>query len=387
MENISTTNIPDDENVYRALRDSVLQLHNFVSETARKMNPEYLVDISWDIRDNSLINWISYSRCYLIRPGHKIQFLSKPRFLPKITIELQKGDKILICSDTFLEKHSDADLDEILKNSESVDDACQNLMLLTRQNNGIIGEANVVVMEVKEPSIEPQPVAAAVSEPSEKDAKVKTISKDSKVKSTSGGSVAAWAAALLIGLFGLLWFFKKDNIKNFIAGRGWGNISKADLKDTSSTFLYISKDTSLTGQTAQSTTAQPNDNWAGMKPDTPAKQNDKTTGFEPITKPKEEPKSVEVATTPPAEPKKVEVNPVKKTEPKRNIAQNTTPKAEKRNSEVQSSSSGNERSVLESQLTRWEGIKAELEANPNADPEALQNARSVVSRIKKRLGQ
>lgn len=142
-------NSNDLEATYRALRDSILQIYQFGIKIAKEANPNNELQVSWELGDTSLMNWISDTHCYLSRKGQKLQFLARPSKLEIITFNLNEGDKLLICSDSLRQNLSDNEIDEILQESEGSESSCQNLLKMAKVNNGITENThNVVVMEV-----------------------------------------------------------------------------------------------------------------------------------------------------------------------------------------------------------------------------------------------
>ena len=147
LENASNPN--DLEATYRALRDSILQIYQFGIKIAKETNPDNELQVSWELGDTSLINWISDTHCYLSRKGQKLQFLARPSKLEIISFSLNEGDKLLICSDSLRQNLSDNEIDEILQESNGSESSCQNLLKIAKVNNGAIENThNIVVMEV-----------------------------------------------------------------------------------------------------------------------------------------------------------------------------------------------------------------------------------------------
>ena len=142
-------NSNDLEATYRALRDSILQIYQFCIKIAKESNPDNELQVSWELGDTSLMDWISNTHCYLSRKGQKLQFLARPSKLEIITFNLNEGDKLLICSDSLRQNLSDNEIDEILQESDGSESSCQNLLKIAKINNGISENThNVVVMEV-----------------------------------------------------------------------------------------------------------------------------------------------------------------------------------------------------------------------------------------------
>jgi hypothetical protein len=142
-------NQDDSEATYRALRDSILQIYQFGTKIAKDSNPDNELQVSWELGDTSLMNWISDTHCYLSRNGQKLQFLARPSKLEIISFSLDEGDKLLICSDSLRQNLSDNEIDEILRESNGSENACQNLLKIASVNTTITdNEHNIVVMEV-----------------------------------------------------------------------------------------------------------------------------------------------------------------------------------------------------------------------------------------------
>jgi hypothetical protein len=142
-------NQDDSEATYRALRDSILQIYQFGTKIAKEANPDNELQVSWELGDTSLMNWISDTHCYLSRKGQKLQFLARPSKLEIISFSLDEGDKLLICSDSLRQNLSDNEIDEILQESNGSENACQNLLKISNVNSEASENThNIVVMEV-----------------------------------------------------------------------------------------------------------------------------------------------------------------------------------------------------------------------------------------------
>lgn len=147
LENALNPN--NSEATYRALRDSILQIYQFGTKIAKEANPDNELQVSWELGDTSLMNWISDTHCYLSRRGQKLQFLARPSKLEIISFNLNEGDKLLICGDSLRQNLSDNEIDEILQESHGSENSCQNLLKIANVNNvGIENIHNIVVMEV-----------------------------------------------------------------------------------------------------------------------------------------------------------------------------------------------------------------------------------------------
>jgi hypothetical protein len=145
LENALNPN--DSEATYRALRDSILQIYQFGTKIAKEANPDNELQVSWELGDTSLMNWISDTHCYLSRKGQKLQFLARPSKLEIISFHLEEGDKLLICSDSLRQNLSDNEIDELLQQSVGSENACQNLLKIANATSAD-NTHNIVVMEV-----------------------------------------------------------------------------------------------------------------------------------------------------------------------------------------------------------------------------------------------
>ena len=145
LENALNPN--DSEATYRALRDSILQIYQFGTKIAKEANPENELQVSWELGDTSLMNWISDTHCYLSRKGQKLQFLARPSKIEIISFHLEEGDKLLICSDSLRQNLSDNEIDELLQQSVGSENACQNLLKIANATSAE-NLHNIVVMEV-----------------------------------------------------------------------------------------------------------------------------------------------------------------------------------------------------------------------------------------------
>ncbi|MCU0468673.1 MAG: hypothetical protein MUF58_08730, partial [Arcicella sp.] len=222
LENALNPN--DSEATYRALRDSILQIYQFGTKIAKEANPDNELQVSWELGDTSLMNWISDTHCYLSRKGQKLQFLARPSKLEIISFSLDEGDKLLICSDSLRQNLSDNEIDEILQQSSGSENACQNLLKIANVDTAS-NPHNVVVMEVinNQKVITPTPII----EPS-------------KSTKTSSKFNPLWIILPLLfaGLLGGAYWLMKNN--NFDISRFLG-ISKSSvaLEDT---LKFVNKD-------------------------------------------------------------------------------------------------------------------------------------------------
>jgi hypothetical protein len=221
-------NQDDSEATYRALRDSILQIYQFGTKIAKESNPDNELQVSWELGDTSLMNWISDTHCYLSRKGQKLQFLARPSKLEIISFSLVEGDKLLICSDTLRQNLSDNEIDEILQESSGSENACQNLLKIVNVNSQSRDNVNnIVVMEV----INNQKVITPIPIVDTKQAENKSSSKFNPL----------WLLLPLLLLFigGLAWF-SVNNTLNFKNLFGFSNRQVA-VEDTI-TFLNKNKD-------------------------------------------------------------------------------------------------------------------------------------------------
>jgi hypothetical protein len=224
LENALNPN--DSEATYRALRDSILQIYQFGTKIAKEANPDNELQVSWELGDTSLMNWISDTHCYLSREGQKLQFLARPSKLEIISFSLDEGDKLLICSDSLRQNLSDNEIDEILQESKGSENSCQNLLKIANVNHGAIDNThNIVVMEVinNQTVITPTPIVEA-----------KNIKNDS-AKFNALWIVLPIALLLLGGGLSWLWTNKSVDFKNIFSGKS-NNIALED------TLKFINKD-------------------------------------------------------------------------------------------------------------------------------------------------
>ena len=221
LENALNPN--DSEATYRALRDSILQIYQFGTKIAKEVNPDNELQVSWELGDTSLMNWISDTHCYLSRKGQKLQFLARPSKLEIISFSLEEGDKLLICSDSLRQKLSDNEINEILRESQGSENSCQNLLKISNVNLGAADNThNIVVMEVinHQNVITPTP-----------------IKENKKAKISSSIIKPLWIILLFVlfalgGVFSWLWFNNTDFKKVFS-----DNTDNVALEDTLK-FIY-----------------------------------------------------------------------------------------------------------------------------------------------------
>ncbi len=224
LENALNPN--DSEATYRALRDSILQIYQFGTKIAKEANSDNELQVSWELGDTSLMNWISDTHCYLSRKGQKLQFLARPSKLEIISFNLDEGDKLLICSDSLRQNLSDNEIDEILQESQGSESSCQNLLKIAKVNvTSNENTHNIVVMEVinNQKVITPTPIIEGK----------KIANEPSKINSL-------WIILpfLLLGIGGALSWMWKNNKVDFsnIFGVGKTNVVLED------TLKFINKD-------------------------------------------------------------------------------------------------------------------------------------------------
>lgn len=224
LENALNPN--DSEATYRALRDSILQIYQFGTKIAKEANPDNELQVSWELGDTSLMNWISDTHCYLSRKGQKLQFLARPSKLEIISFSLDEGDKLLICSDSLRQNLSDNEIDEILQESSGSESSCQNLLKIANVNHGATDNThNIVVMEVinNQKVITPTPIV-----------------ENKKTNSDSSKTNPLWIilpiALLALGVaLSWLWTNKSADFKSILGGSG-NNVTIED------TLKFINKD-------------------------------------------------------------------------------------------------------------------------------------------------
>lgn len=389
LENAANPN--DSEATYRALRDSILQIYQFGTKIAKEANPDNELQVSWELGDTSLMNWISDTHCYLSRKGQKLQFLARPSKLEIISFNLDEGDKLLICSDSLRQNLSDNEIDDILQQSNSSETACQNLLKIASVNSVPAENThNIVVMEVinNQKVITPTPIA------------------DSKQNVKSGGSKMKpiWFVLpllLLVLCGGIYWLLKNNNVDiSKMLGFAKSNVVMED------TLTFINKDS------INNTTDGFSKEVDSLKTDvvTPEHKDDFATNSVKEPKIETEIKKPILEETKKVEPKnipKVEVNEsakkIVKTEvkvsPKKVVAKSvvksksTTP--EKSPSTISSNSQfdpireqQNYQALLQ-QKEKWLVIKNDFQSSINsgntAATEKFRNSQNVLDRIEQKL--
>jgi len=373
LENALNPN--DSEATYRALRDSILQIYQFGSKIAKEANPDNELQVSWELGDTSLMNWISDTHCYLSRKGQKLQFLARPSKLEIISFSLDEGDKLLICSDSLRHNLSDNEIDEILQQSNGSEIACQNLLKIANVNS-TSGENthNIVVMEVinNQKVITPTPIV------------------DTKNATKSSGKFnLMWVVLplLLMALGGGIYWLLQNNNVDFSRMLGFGK-SNIALEDTVN---FINKDSlelakandvitkEFETEKANAVTPEQKDDFV-TAPTAPEK--DKKTDFE-NTKP---------AISDISPSKSVVKSNAKKQSPSSSFEKSEVSAPSKSTSRTSTFDAQNEEqnyNALLQQREKWMSIKADLENTLNngntAAAEKLKNSQKVLERIEQKI--
>lgn len=201
----------DSETAYRAMRDSILQVFHLGTKIAKESNPDHELQVSWDLADTSLMNWISDTHCYLSRKGHKLQFLARPSKLDIISFTLNEGDKLLICSESLRQHLSDNEIDEILQKSDTPENGIQNLQNVVDPQKKL--KINLVILEVINSKAPEEPLVVNSSQPvveakvEKKITPAPAVSKP-KDKDKETNSLILWTSLGLIagGIAFFLWY-------------------------------------------------------------------------------------------------------------------------------------------------------------------------------------
>ena len=371
LENALNPN--DSEATYRALRDSILQIYQFGTKIAKEANPDNELQVSWELGDTSLMNWISDTHCYLSRKGQKLQFLARPSKLEIISFSLEEGDKLLICSDSLRQNLSDNEIDEILQESKGSENSCQNLLKIANVNNNATGNShNIVVMEVinNESVITPTPIDEA-----------NNIGKASS-KLNPLWIILPIVLLALGGLLSWMWTNKSVDIRNIFSG----NSSNVALEDT---LNFINKDSLELAKANDTITKEFEDEKAEII--TPEQKDDfvdtPTKDLKPEKDFRESASNDTFTNNNTSKPKSQNSN-------KKSNSENST--STKRVSDespksVTSNSSNEEQNynALLQQKERWVTIKNDLQNTLNsgniAATEKLRNSERVLERIEKKL--
>ncbi|MEA5457543.1 PP2C family serine/threonine-protein phosphatase [Arcicella sp. LKC2W] len=370
LENALNPN--DSEATYRALRDSILQIYQFGTKIAKEANPDNELQVSWELGDTSLMNWISDTHCYLSRKGQKLQFLARPSKLEIISFSLDEGDKLLICSDSLRQNLSDNEIDEILQESNGSEVGCQNLLKIANVN-ALSGENthNIVVMEVinHQKVITPTPIV------------------DTKKSDKSSSKIKPIWFILPILLFamgaGIYWLLQNNKV-DFGKMLGFGK-SNVVLEDTVN---FINKDSIELAKANEVITKE----FETEKTDvvTPEQKDDFTNA------PVKEQKS-DFETT---KPSIIDNGSTSKNDLKSSSNKPSSKKTEASESSFSTKSSTNSTSfdpakeeqnynALLQQKEKWMTIKADLEgtlsSGNTAAAEKLKNSEKVLSRIEQKI--
>ena len=364
LENALNPN--DSEATYRALRDSILQIYQFGTKIAKEANPDNELQVSWELGDTSLMNWISDTHCYLSRKGQKLQFLARPSKLEIISFHLEEGDKLLICSDSLRQNLSDNEIDELLQQSVGSENACQNLLKIANATS-TDNTHNIVVMEVinNQKVITPTPIV-------ENKTVVKNINKTNPL----------WYVLplLLLAIGGGLAWLVKTNKFDFP-----NPLSKSSTIAVQDTVLFINKDSIELAKANDTITKEFAEEKKNIESISPEQKDDFASV--PVKPFKEESKS------------NLTNGFSKKTNSTKKSSSNSKPDSDI--SVENSSSSKNQSfdpakeeqnySALLQQKEKWVTIKNDLQAlvssGNNAANEKLKNSEAVLSRIEKKLNE
>lgn len=357
-------NQDDSEATYRALRDSILQIYQFGTKIAKEANPDNELQVSWELGDTSLMNWISDTHCYLSRKGQKLQFLARPSKLEIISFSLDEGDKLLICSDSLRQNLSDNEIDEILQESNGSENACQNLLKIANVNADNENTHNIVVMEVinHQKVITPTPIVET------KASVVKPVSKTNPL----------WLLLPLLLLFGggAAWLAtsKKVDFKK-ILGLSSDNLAIED------TIKFINKD-SL--EIAKANTVITKEFETEKTEEVSPEQKDDFTNTTPKTEEKKEVKTKNDSNS-------FSEKTNSKTSSKKSSSKNTED-VQVSNSSNKPFDAANEEqnyNALLQQKEKWMAIKSDLQntlsSGNNAASEKLRNSEKVLERIEQKL--
>ncbi|MES2517067.1 MAG: PP2C family serine/threonine-protein phosphatase [Bacteroidota bacterium] len=364
LENALNPN--DSEATYRALRDSILQIYQFGSKIAKESNPDNELQVSWELGDTSLMNWISDTHCYLSRKGQKLQFLARPSKLEIISFNLDEGDKLLICSDSLRQNLSDNEIDEILQESNGSEIACQSLLKIANVDTSVENTHNIVVMEVinNQKIITPTPIV------------------DSKAVKTPSKINPLWflLPLLLLVLGGGFYFLTKNksiDIGN-ILGLGKSNIILED------TLKFINKDSLELAKANDSITKE----FETEKQEvlTPEQKDDFAN--EPVKELKTETPKSDFADNSSSKPK-VDNSSKKSTKgSSENSFEGSKPSLSKGRSFDSAKEEQNYNALLQ-QKEKWIAIKNDLQntlnAGNSAASEKLKNSEKVLERIEQKI--
>ena len=368
----------DSEATYRALRDSILQIYQFGTKIAKEANPDNELQVSWELGDTSLMNWISDTHCYLSRKGQKLQFLARPSKLEIISFHLEEGDKLLICSDSLRQNLSDNEIDELLQQSVGSENACQNLLKIANATT-TDNTHNIVVMEVinNQKVITPTPI----------------IEQQAVVKKTDKTNPLWYALPLLLLALGggLAWLTKhnKFNLSN--------PFSKSSTVAIQDTVPFINKDSVELAKANDTITKEFEAEKKSSEAVSPEQKDDFANV--PTKEFKEEPEKKSSSSDNSFKKLSSSDNASKKPNRREKLSSNTKSDSDKpvetsESPKEQTSNSANEEqnyNALLQQKEKWITIKSDLQALVNSGNNAangkLKNSEDVLSRIEKKLNE
>ena len=365
LENALNPN--DSEATYRALRDSILQIYQFGTKIAKEANPDNELQVSWELGDTSLMNWISDTHCYLSRKGQKLQFLARPSKLEIISFHLEEGDKLLICSDSLRQNLSDNEIDELLQKSVGSENACQNLLKIANATS-TDNTHNIVVMEVinNQKVITPTPI----------------IDTKTSVKNTSKTNPLWYVLPLLllaVGV-GLAWLVKNNKFD-------FPNPFSSSTVSIQDTVPFINKDSVELAKANDTITKEFAEEKKSIETISPEQKDDFANV--PAKEFKDETKSNSSSSE----------NFASKTPSRKNSSSNTksnddisieTASSSKSQSFDPAKEEQNYNALLQ-QKEKWLVIKSDLEALVNSGnavaAEKLRNSEAVLGRIEKKINE
>jgi hypothetical protein len=365
LENALNPN--DSEATYRALRDSILQIYQFGTKIAKESNPDNELQVSWELGDTSLMNWISDTHCYLSRKGQKLQFLARPSKLEIISFHLEEGDKLLICSDSLRQNLSDNEIDELLQQSVGSENACQNLLKIANATSAD-NTHNIVVMEVinNQTVVTPTPIAEN-----------KVVAKNT---SKTNSLWYILPLLLLAAGVGLAWLIKNNK---FDFPNPFSKTSNVAVQDTVPFINKDSVDLANANDTITKEFAEENKAVENVSPEqkddfaeVPAKEfnnNTETNSSENFTKKSSSSKKSS-----------------RKSSSENDISIETSSSSSTKSSSDPAKEEQNYNALLQ-QKEKWLVIKSDLEALVNsgntAAAERLKNSEVVLGRIEKKLNE
>ncbi len=362
MDNFTQGDLPeniDAEATYRAIRDSILEIFNLVTRHAKESSPDNEVQVSWELGDTSLLNWISDTHCYLSRKGQKIQFLTRPSKLQMIDLNLLAEDKLIICSDTLLQHIPETELNEVIQQSNSTESSIQNIAnIAAAAELGL--KYNIVVMDVVNPRVKPITKSKTIEKPVNLTPKV-----PSRIKLYVSVAIAAFVVA------GIIFWFKNPN---HTLSRGKGTI------DTNSANNYIAQEPIDSSNTLNDTsfastpTASTNDGFDNETtpppPPVPVKEEKKTVASAP--------KATPPTNTPFTTPSKTGTVPSKKPSNNAYAAANFEKELD-------------QYEALKKQKSKWtairDSLRREVAKGANNLAPRLQNSEQVLRRIDEKMGE